>query len=369
MTAIVMTVAILAIYKISNMFQMQLRLSSLVFCGIFALLINFLSITVSPFLDQYRFIVLGVMIFAAAVVSTLYNSYMIRRRAKAEARGEEPVPLLTEFANHFRERQKARKAAKEAALAAAATEAEAKAAMEMAMEPEPIPVPEPVMESEPEPMSVPEQVIEPEPEVVLEPIIEPEPGPVPEQVIEPEPEVVLEQVIEPEPEVVLEPVIEPEPGPVPEPVIEPEPEPAVDVALEDDISDKLAALTNMDDLLDYAFELKGNADWGKALQAYEYALKEYPDDAYAPMLVIEICNIHKDNGHYPEAIQSFKDALSLPAIVESPDMAAEFEDSIMYLETVYSVLQEEGQDTIPFYDIPKDYMSKIESIYNNRKSR
>ena len=333
MTAIVMTVAILAIYKISNMFQMQLRLSSLVFCGIFALLINFLSITVSPFLDQYRFIVLGVMIFAAAVVSTLYNSYMIRRRAKAEARGEEPVPLLTEFANHFRERQKARKAAKEAALAAAATEAETKAAMEMAMEPEPIPVPEPVMESEPEPMSVPEQVIEPEPEVVLEP------------------------------------VIEPEPGPVPEPVIEPEPEPAVDVALEDDISDKLAALTNMDDLLDYAFELKGNADWGKALQAYEYALKEYPDDAYAPMLVIEICNIHKDNGHYPEAIQSFKDALSLPAIVESPDMAAEFEDSIMYLETVYSVLQEEGQDTIPFYDIPKDYMSKIESIYNNRKSR
>ncbi|MBQ1855160.1 MAG: hypothetical protein II137_01035 [Anaerovibrio sp.] len=267
------------------------------------------------------------MIFAAAVVSTLYNSYMIRRRAKAEARGEEPVPLLTEFANHFRERQKARKAAKEAALAAAATEAETKAAMEMAMEPEPIPVPEPVMESEPEPMSVPEQVIEPEPEVVLEPIIEPEP------------------------------------------VIEPEPEPAVDVALEDDISDKLAALTNMDDLLDYAFELKGNADWGKALQAYEYALKEYPDDAYAPMLVIEICNIHKDNGHYPEAIQSFKDALSLPAIVESPDMAAEFEDSIMYLETVYSVLQEEGQDTIPFYDIPKDYMSKIESIYNNRKSR
>ena len=353
MTAIVMTVAILAIYKISNMFQMQLRLSSLVFCGIFALLINFLSITVSPFLDQYRFIVLGVMIFAAAVVSTLYNSYMIRRRAKAEARGEEPVPLLTEFANHFRERQKARKAAKEAALAAAATEAETKAAMEMAMEPEPIPVPEPVMESEPEPMPVPEQVIEPEPEVVLEPIIEPEPGPVPEQ------------VIEPEPEVVLEPVIEPEPGPV----IEPEPEPAVDVALEDDISDKLAALTNMDDLLDYAFELKGNADWGKALQAYEYALKEYPDDAYAPMLVIEICNIHKDNGHYPEAIQSFKDALSLPAIVESPDMAAEFEDSIMYLETVYSVLQEEGQDTIPFYDIPKDYMSKIESIYNNRKSR
>ena len=355
MTAIVMTVAILAIYKISNMFQMQLRLSSLVFCGIFALLINFLSITVSPFLDQYRFIVLGVMIFAAAVVSTLYNSYMIRRRAKAEARGEEPVPLLTEFANRFQERQKARKAAKEAALAAAATEAEAKAAMEMAMEPEP--VPEPIIE--PEPIAVPELVIEPEPETVSEPIIETEPEPIP----------VPEPVIEPEPEVVLEPVIEPEPESVPEPVIEPEPEPAVDVVLEDDISDKLAALTNMDDLLDYAFELKGNADWGKALQAYEYALKEYPNDAYAPMLVIEMCNIHKDNGHYPEAIQSFKDALSLPAIAESPDMAAEFEDSIMYLETVYSVLQEEGQDTIPFYDIPKDYMSKIESIYNNRKSR
>ena len=77
----------------------------------------------------------------------------------------------------------------------------------------------------------------------------------------------------------------------------------------------------------------------------------------------------KDNGHYQEAIKSFKKALSIPTVAESPDMVTEFEDSILYLETVYSVIQEENLGEIPFYDIPQEYMSKIESIYNNRKSR
>ena len=87
------------------------------------------------------------------------------------------------------------------------------------------------------------------------------------------------------------------------------------------------------------------------------------------MLIIEMCNIHKDSGQYQKAIDCFKEALTLPAVAESPDMMAEFEDSIAYLEATYSVLQENNQGEIPFYDIPQEYMSKIESIYNNRKSR
>ena len=72
---------------------------------------------------------------------------------------------------------------------------------------------------------------------------------------------------------------------------------------------------------------------------------------------------------FQEAIKSFKKALSIPTVAENPDMVTEFEDSILYLETVYSVIQEENLGEIPFYDIPQEYMSKIESIYNNRKSR
>ena len=541
MTAVIMTVVILAIYKISNMFQMQLKLSSLVFCGVFALLINFLSITVSPFLDQFRFVVLGVMILMATSVATTYNSYMIRRRAKARAEGREPLSfleMLKSLYRSFKERREARKLAAERAAALVANNAITANADEMAPVPEaaslladdnpaegtddrvsgeadaiiseqelaaaadvleseiaemPVsePQPEPVSESafffkkdgeepvgpvfaetqEPEseeaafvaepveeapvttePASepiveeaTPETAVEaetqsaedseasietdvvemPEPDIEAEAEIEGEPvsedteavaeaevKPVSEDTeavaeaeIEPvtedteavteaeaEPvsedtEIVAEAEIEPvseDTEAVAEAEVEPssedteavaETEAEEEQISESEPEDVVESEVEavpvidTEVDEKLTGMDNLDDMLDYAFELKDTAHWAKALQAYEYVLDKYPDDACAPMLVIEISNMQKDNGHYQEAIKSFKKALSIPTVAESPDMVTEFEDSILYLETVYSVIQEENLGEIPFYDIPQEYMSKIESIYNNRKSR
>ena len=552
MTAVIMTVVILAIYKISNMFQMQLKLSSLVFCGVFALLINFLSITVSPFLDQFRFVVLGVMILMATAVATTYNSYMIRRRARARAEGREPLSfleMLKSLYRSFKERREARKLAAERAAALVANNAITANADEMAPVPEaaslladdnpaegtddrvsgeadaiiseqelaaaadvleseiaemPVsePQPEPVSESafffkkdgeepvgpvfaetqepkseeaafvaEPveeapvttEPASepvveeaTPETAVEaetqsaegaeasietdvvemPEPDIEAEAKIEPvsedteavaeaEAEPVSEDteaVAEAEAEPVSEDteavaeaepvsedteaVVEAEAEPVsedteavaeaepvsedTEAVAEAEVEPVsedteavaeaeaeeeqisesePEDVIEPESENVAAPVIDTEVDEKLTGMDNLDDMLDYAFELKDTAHWAKALQAYEYVLDKYPNDACAPMLVIEISNMQKDNGHYQEAIKSFKKALSIPTVAESPDMVTEFEDSILYLETVYSVIQEENLGEIPFYDIPQEYMSKIESIYNNRKSR
>ena len=513
MTAVIMTVVILAIYKISNMFQMQLKLSSLVFCGVFALLINFLSITVSPFLDQFRFVVLGVMILVATAVATTYNSYMIRRRAKARAEGGEPLSfleMLKSLYSSFKERREARKLAAERAAALVANNAITANAGEMA------PVPEaaslladdnpaegtddrvsgeadaiiseqelaaaadvleseiaemPVSEPQPEPVSesafffkkdgeepvgpVFAETQEPESEeaaFVAEPVeeapvtTEPASEPVVEEatpetaveaetqsaedseasietdvVEEPEPDIKAEAEIEAEPvsedteetaetevkpvsedtEAVAEAEAEPvsedteavaeaEGEPVsedteavaeaeaeeeqisesePEDVIEPESENVAAPVIDTEVDEKLTGMDNLDDMLDYAFELKDTAHWTKALQAYEYVLDKYPDDTCAPMLVIEISNMQKDNGHYQEAIESFKKALSIPTVAENPDMVTEFEDSILYLETVYSVIQEENLGEIPFYDIPQEYMSKIESIYNNRKSR
>jgi len=513
MTAVIMTVVILAIYKISNMFQMQLKLSSLVFCGVFALLINFLSITVSPFLDQFRFVVLGVMILMATAVATTYNSYMIRRRAKARAEGREPLSfleMLKSLYRSFKERREARKLAAERAAALVANNAITANADEMA------PVPEaaslladdnpaegtddrvsgeadaiiseqelaaaadvleseiaemPVSEPQPEPVSesafffkkdgeepvgpVFAETQEPKSEeaaFVAEPVeeapvtTEPASEPVVEEatpetaveaetqsaedseasietdvVDEAEPDIEAEAEIEGEPvsedteavaETEVEPVsedtaavVEAEGEPVsedteavaeaevepvsedieavaeaeaeeeqisesePEDVIEPESENVAAPVIDTEVDEKLTGMDNLDDMLDYAFELKDTAHWTKALQAYEYVLDKYPDDACAPMLVIEISNMQKDNGHYQEAIKSFKKALSIPTVAESPDMVTEFEDSILYLETIYSVIQEENLGEIPFYDIPQEYMSKIESIYNNRKSR
>ena len=423
MTAIIMTVAILVVYKVARALDWALSLPALVGCGVCALLINFLSIPVAPFLTEYRFTVLGAMVLVAAIVITSINHFFIRKRRKQlEATdGENSQP-----------KQEAVPAKEELVPVVNAAilsdeEVEALIAKDKEPEPEPIVQAEPKVEEvipEPEPMieAVVEEVApeeteaeavieekapeetetepvaeeetpeeaeaeavieeeapeEAEAEIELEDASEPEPE---EEISEPEPviedvaeeeapeETEAETVVEeeaPEAEAEIEPeeASEPEPEeeiPEPEPMIEAEPVPSVD--------EKLADTSTLDDVLDYAFELKGSSDWSSALKAYNYALEQYRDDAYAPFLVLEIVNIHKDHGRYDEAIQCFYDALEIPAVADSPDMLAEFEDSMIYLEATKEVLISENQPDTPFFDIPKDYMSKIESIYNERKAR
>ncbi|WP_027405878.1 hypothetical protein [Anaerovibrio sp. RM50] len=501
-TAIIMTVAILAIYKIARALDLALSLPALVGCGVCALLINFLSIPVAPFLTEYRLIVLGVMVLSAAIIITSVNHFIIKKKgfpkdqinlssAKQAIASKLPkMPKMPEMPKLAFSRNKGEEdaAAQEELVTAVkaailsdevveATVSEPNADSEpitefiLELEPEPeaeaeeeipepevetepvaeeeipepevetepvaeeeIPEPEPEIEAEPE---VEEEILEPEPEIEAEPEVEeeiPEPEPeieaepvAEEEIPEPEPEVEAEPVAEeeipePEPEVEAEPVAEeeipepepeaetepvaeeeiPEPKPEvetepvaeedipeteaeietepvaeeeipePEPEVETEPEPEVEEEIPEtpaDIDEKLAGTSSLDDILDYAFELKGSSDWTSALKAYNYALDQYREDGYAPFLVLEIVNIHKDHGRYDDAIQCFYDALEIPAVAESPDMLAEFEDSMIYLEVTREVLKEENQPDTPFFDIPKDYMSKIESIYNERKTR
>ena len=391
MTAIIMTVAILVVYKVARALDWALSLPALVACGVCALLINFLSIPVAPFLTEYRFTVLGAMILVAAVVVTSVNHFFIRKKRKQlEAAKEESIQLEQEAVEIKEELVPVVNAA-----ILSSEEVEALTAKDSEPIPEPIPEPEPtptpVIVDEPkveEEIPEPEPVIEPEPKVEEEipepePVIEPEPEveeEIPEPVVEAEPEVEEEAPKEPEteteeeaPEAETEEISEPEAEEeIPEPEAEeeiPEPEPEPEPVPEPTVEDKLTDTNTLDDVLDYAFELKGNSDWASALKAYQYALEQYREDAYAPFLVLEIINIHKDHGRYDEAIQCFYDALEIPAVADSPDMLAEFEDSMIYLEATKEVLAAENQPDTPFFDIPKDYMSKIESIYNERKAR
>ena len=344
MTAIIMTVAILVVYKVARALDWALSLPALVGCGVCALLINFLSIPVAPFLTEYRFTVLGAMVLVAAIVITSINHFFIRKRRKQlEATDGENSQLMQETAP-------AKEELVPVVNSAILSDEEVEALIAKDKEPEP----EPIVQAEPKV----EEVI-PEPEPMIEAVVE---EVAPEET---EAEAVIEEKA-PEAEAEIEPeeASEPEPEeeiPEPEPMIEAEPVPSVD--------EKLADTCTLDDVLDYAFELKGSSDWSSALKAYNYALEQYRDDAYAPFLVLEIVNIHKDHGRYDEAIQCFYDALEIPAVADSPDMLAEFEDSMIYLEATKEVLISENQPDTPFFDIPKDYMSKIESIYNNRKSR
>ncbi len=386
MTAIIMTVAILVVYKVARALDWALSLPALVGCGVCALLINFLSIPVTPFLTEYRFTVLGAMVLVAAIVITSINHFFIRKRRKLlEATDGENSQLKQETVPTKEELVPVVNSA-----ILSDEDVEALIAKDKEPEPEPVVQAEPEVEEvipEPEPMieAVVEEVApeETEAEVVIEEkapeeteteTVAEEEAPEEtetETVVEEEaPEeakaaaVVEDEAHEAEAEIEPEEASEPEPEeeiPEPEPMIEAEPVPSVD--------EKLADTSTLDDVLDYAFELKGSSDWSSALKAYNYALEQYRDDAYAPFLVLEIVNIHKDHGRYDEAIRCFYDALEIPAVADSPDMLAEFEDSMIYLEATKEVLISENQPDTPFFDIPKDYMSKIESIYNERKAR
>ena len=546
-----MTVAILAVYKIARSLELALSLPALVCCGVCALLINFLSIPVAPYLTEFRFVVLGVMVLGAAILITGINHFVLherrlqqqataasvtpeadsvevsalldikavvnalvtrlkgvmsRRRAaqddpasedsplleaegtaqeelvpegssdtpsheaaesmpvqNTEAEGEqeaEPVPedkteheSVSALPEELPEETAVMAESEPEIIPAQEIEAEAEAEISIALEaeeeaqaeaePEAEMAPETVEETEPKTEAItpdieeeaeaepeaemtPEVVEEAEPETeAITPAIaeeaetEPEAEMAPETVeeAEPETEAIIPEIeeeaktepeaemapeaveeAEPETEAVLpeieeEAETEPEAEMAPETVEEAEPEteailPEIEEEAEAEpeaephdentlklpeadavVDEHLAASQTLDDVLDYAFELKGSSNWTGALQAYNYALKQYREDAYAPFLVLELVNIHKDHGHYDDALQCFYEALDIPAVANSPDMLAEFEDSMIYLEATQEVLKENNQPNIPFFDISKDYMSKIEALYNDRKSR
>lgn len=140
-------------------------------------------------------------------------------------------------------------------------------------------------------------------------------------------------------------------------------------AADDKLAATLAAMTTMDQLLDFAFEHTLQKEHPVALAAYTEALARYREDSYAPFIVVSITNIYKELGDYQAAIDSIQSAMNLPALTENESIRKQFEDTRLYLTATKNVLHGAGLGSISFKDIPKKYMSKIESIYNSRKSR
>ena len=259
---------------------------------------------------------------------------------------------------------------------------------ELISEPEPelIPEPEPEVIPEPEPEIIPEPepevILEPEPEVILEPEPEPEiiPEPEPELIPEPEPEAVPEpkpatgafiigpggfsfvmpdtQSTSTEPAPAEEPKVVPEPEPVktPEPEIIPQPvaeqEPGIP-------TEKLEALSTLDDFLDYAYSETDAGNLFLAAAALEIAVERFGDNSYAPFVVIELANICKAQGDYDAAIKAYRDACSLPAVASDEMMTQQFKGSEDYLIKLMAVLEKHGTPGLSFTEIPEEYFREI----------
>ena len=82
-----MSICIISIYKIARKLGADISLSALVLCGVSALIINFMSIRVNPFLTKTYYYILGAMIIFAATGTTCYNKYLLYRRSRLAVHG------------------------------------------------------------------------------------------------------------------------------------------------------------------------------------------------------------------------------------------------------------------------------------------
>ena len=320
-----MSLLIVSIHRLARHFGCELPLSSLVLCGLCAMVINFVIISVTPFLTKSYYYTAGAMITFAAFGTTCYNKYWLHRKLRLA--GPASLPAMPQ--EQVQETQEIIQA-------------------------EPVPAADMLpdeAQDEPAPSDDVPQMEHDEP-VLTADVPQKEHG---------EP-AIPQEIPSALPEEAAIPVNEPVPMPV-------ETDVETDQDADDELAATLAAMTTMDQLLDFAFEHNMQKDHPVALTAYMEALARYREDSYAPFIVVSIANIHKELGNYQAAIDSIQSAMDLPALLESESIRKQFEDTRLYLAATQKVLHKAGLGNISFKDIPKEYMSQIESIYNSRKSR
>ena len=277
-----MAVCIITIHKIASHFGRVLPLSSLALCGISAMCINFLVISVTPFLTKAYYYILGTMIVFAATGTTCYNKYLLNRKARLAvinlSQAEPKAPVPSDAAMH-----------KEAPI-----------------EPDEVmpdlPPEEPSAKAEP---------------VLKEPI--PDTAPAVSEAI-PKPVAVAEDLSADAP------ATEPTATAV---VPDAEPKPDVNhLAL-------LEAMETLDDILDFAFA-QASTQPQSAIQAYKYALEHYRSDEYAPFIVIDMVNLYQAQQQYQEAMDCISQAMELPAIQENPATRQNFQSYLSQIQALYN---------------------------------
>lgn len=420
-TAAIMAVSILLIYKLCRFFGLELKWISLVLCAMMAFGVNGATIVLSPFLDQSHYLKLTALVLVSAGVVTLINDYLLRREerqlatadgavlsvAEEAAAGEEPKAeaLLAAadgeekagekseageaLSQRLQEAMKANAPAEEPAAepeaqaegpqaepASEEPQAEAQAEAEPAEAPqaeehsedtqaEETATPEAPAETVPQAEAVPEPEAAPtaEPTAEPEPIPEPEPAPEPEPVSEDEPE---EPAEEPAPQ--EEPLPEKAAEPVPEPASEPMPERRT-ITLEPEAAEAaVAELSSLDEILDFAYSNK-EKDVSAAITAYRAAIDRYPDDSYTPFLIIELAGLYKERASYSEAINLYAESLGMPIIAGDDAMVQEFSKTLRYLGTVQDILNKHHALATPFSKLTPEILQEIEAEFAKRQAK
>ena len=268
-----MSVCIISIYKIARKLGADISLSALVLCGVSALIINFMSIRVNPFLTKTYYYMLGAMIIFAATGTTCYNKYLLYRRSRLAVHGAPSEDNeITQVTGE----------------------------------------PETIVEVAEEPEIMTEAEVTEEPETTAEVEVTEEPETTAEAEVTEEPETTAEVEVTEEPETTAE----------------------VQQAVEAPLPTLPEGLDSMDALLDFGFAQTGAGAYELALLAYSTALEQYRNDDYAPFIIIDMVNLYKSQGRYQEAIDCVHNAMDIPAIQESPAYQQNFQNYLAQLKSI-----------------------------------
>ena len=130
----------------------------------------------------------------------------------------------------------------------------------------------------------------------------------------------------------------------------------------------VAELSTLDDLLDYAYSHK-EKEPDAAIVAYRAAIDRYPEDSYAPFLIIELAGLYKERASYKEAINLYAESLGLPIIADDDAMVQEFSKTLRYLGTVQDILSKHHALATPFSKLTPEILSEIEAEFAKRQAK
>ena len=347
-TLIIMSVSVIIIYKLTSLCGIRLQLKALALCAFCALVVNFTALTISAYLTRGHFYLIAGLVIVSATAVTVYNEKLLRQAA--------PVPIPADK-----------------------------------IRPEPIPTA----------AIVPESVIEPPSANLIGS------KPLSETITAPKPATTAAAVTAmPEPVRRLTPI-----NNVPRknlytrhttwtaykkpesnkklPIMQKN-EPAAphhylpalcirtvaDIVREDMENDQLLKLTaviaklgSLDALLDYAFDQQTRHNHQNAIFAYKQALIRYRADPYAPFIAIELGNIYKNNGAYEEAVHTYKNAFSLPAVQADGNMQAKSSNTMTYLQSIQFILAKHNTCRLPFASISSERLAEIETCFQKKSQK
>jgi len=116
----------------------------------------------------------------------------------------------------------------------------------------------------------------------------------------------------------------------------------------------------LDDILDYAYDMRISGKYREAVLAYEAAIERYEDDPYLPFLFIDLANVHKGQGEYDAAIDIYKKAVNMDSIKKSEDTLNSFNDNIDYLIKLKKVLRKRKMEHARFGDLTEDIFKEVD---------